>query len=1214
LNTYTFHINPYDLAFLATIIIGLNFTLLLGFAKKINRAANRFLALALLTIVLWMTWVLGIDIRLGVYFPRWSWLPLQFSLALGPLIYFYVLKITRPAYKFRWKDLLHFSPLLLQQGALALEVKESIRTGAATYDTLIFKELNPVLQLLTFISVITYLYWSHRLIGRFYRRLKFTGGDRYRCELRWLHNLLIGFGLLWLMWIPFTASDYFYYHHQLSIHAYYPLYLLLAVTAIWMAATAFLRQEAGVLVAPAASLKPPLPGEIKQRGSWLKKAMQAGLYYQDPELSLSLLAQKLELTTHELSRIINTVFKKSFNDFINEYRVREVIGKMQDPANDHLTLMGIAYDSGFNSPSTFHRAFKEMTGKTPAEYKKELPSYNLTYRSRFAAVISCHEATPKWSSEKLNRNYMFKSNLKTALRYLLKHKAFSFINIFGLAIGTLCCLYILLFVQDQYSYDRQHRDAKDIYRVTSTVKLNGDKHQGAATSPPVAPAMKNDFDEVLQFTRVVNTGLIGVPEHLLHYKDRSFYEKDEVFADPGFFDLFSYHFTGGNVANSLKEPYSVVLLKPVADKLFGADEPLGKVISIDDSYGKHDYKVTGVVDESLGKSHIHANMFISMASGGIGEYIRNDHTWSGNNFVHSYVRLRPGTNAAALESRLPAFLNKYGQAELKTVGMQKELHLQPVAAVHTTPGYEFEISETVSPSFLYILLLIAVMIQCIACINFMNLSTARASKRAKEVGVRKVIGAGKADLVRQFLGESFILALIGILVALPMLVVALPSLNRITGAAIGLSFLTDYQIWLLLAGIAVATGLLAGSYPAFYLSAFKAIKVIKGNFTSQVSGAGIRRSLVVFQFILSIALITGIVVIYSQLDYIKNKDLGFNKDQKLIFSFYTTDVKNRVPAFINDLRQFAEVKAVSRADSYPSQEVFNERSFYLAGGNSTSAQNAGFISTDQYFTKTIGIGLVSGREFMQGDSGKVLINETLARQLGLKPETAPGTRIYSANSPASTATFEIAGVMKDFNYNSLHEEVKPFLIIYDPTGAGLANLVVSVRTKNYANLLQQIQTVWRKDLAEVPFSYDFLDTEVQKQYETESAFSHIINAFTLMAILISCLGLYGLSAFSAEQRAKEIGVRKVLGASVSGIVQLITKDFVKMIGIAFIIAVPIAWFGMHKWLQAFAYRVDISWWMFALSGIIALLIAMVTVSYQSIKAASMNPVKSLKSE
>ncbi|MFI5163385.1 MAG: helix-turn-helix domain-containing protein, partial [Sphingobacteriales bacterium] len=379
MNSYTFHITLYHLALLGTLFTGFTFALLLAFAKTANRAANRFLALALLVMVLWIARVLGIGFGLSAYIPYWSRLPLQFSLALGPLIFFYVLKITRPEYRFRPMDLLHFSPLLLELGAQALAVRDSIITGAATYDTPAFRQLNPAVQLLAFVSVVIYLCLSLRQINRFYRQQTFTGGDRHRYQLQWLHRLLAGFGVCWLLWVPFTAVSYFY-PGQLGVQAFYPLYLLLAVVMIWIAATAFLRPEAGVRADAPSFLKPTTPAQLKQKGVWLKKAVKENRYYQDPELSLSALAGKLGLTTHELSRIINTVLKKSFNDFISEYRVADVVQKMQDPAYNHITILGIAYESGFNSQSSFSRIFKQITGKAPLEYKnnleKEHPSYN----------------------------------------------------------------------------------------------------------------------------------------------------------------------------------------------------------------------------------------------------------------------------------------------------------------------------------------------------------------------------------------------------------------------------------------------------------------------------------------------------------------------------------------------------------------------------------------------------------------------------------------------------------------------------------------------------------------------------------------------------------------------------------------------------------------------------------------------------------------------
>ncbi|MGH2563638.1 MAG: FtsX-like permease family protein, partial [Ginsengibacter sp.] len=625
----------------------------------------------------------------------------------------------------------------------------------------------------------------------------------------------------------------------------------------------------------------------------------------------------------------------------------------------------------------------------------------------------------------------------------------------------------------------------------------------------------------------------GKTKHLLRYKEKSLYEQNEAYVDSTFFDVFTYHFINGNPKNVLNEPYSIVLLKSTADKLFGKENPLDKVITIDDDNGKHDFKVTGVVDESLGKSNVQANIFVTMNSGGFGDYVLHNDTWAGNNFTNSFIKLRPDANVAALEKKLPAFLQRHGADQLKQSGMTKRLHLQPIGSIHTTTGYEVEMTKTVDPSFLNILILIAVLIQVIACINFMNLSTARASKRAKEVGVRKVIGAERKDLIKQFMSESFLLSVIGVVIALPLLLFALPYLNQVTQADIHLLMFSDYRIWLMLAGIILVTGVVAGSYPAFYLSAFQAIKVIKGNFTNHISAAGIRRSLVVFQFVLSVILIAGIIVIYSQLNYIEHKDIGFDKNQKLIFNFYTDNSKNKIDAFSNDVRQLSEVKVVSKANNYLGRFVPQDYGVYLAGGSEATATDVQNISTDEYFAKANGIKIISGRDFYLYDSGKVLVNETVLKRLGLKPDQAPGTKLYAHYPPEPEFYVEIVGVMKDFNYNSLHDDIKPFMLRYNPNN-NLSHVIVSVGSTNYKLLLSKIETIWHKDLQAVPFEYSFLDDEVQKQYTAEITLSQIINVFTLMAIFISCLGLFGLAAFSAEQRKKEIGVRKVLGASVSG--------------------------------------------------------------------------------
>jgi putative ABC transport system permease protein len=492
----------------------------------------------------------------------------------------------------------------------------------------------------------------------------------------------------------------------------------------------------------------------------------------------------------------------------------------------------------------------------------------------------------------------------------------------------------------------------------------------------------------------------------------------------------------------------------------------------------------------------------------------------------------------------------------------------------------------------------------------MNLSTARASKRAKEVGVRKVIGAARSNLVGQFLGESFLLALIGVALALPLLIFSLPYLNTVTHADISVSMLKDYRVLLLLVALVVGTGLLSGSYPAFYLSAFNTIKVIKGNFTNRVSATGLRKTLVVFQFSLSIILVTGIVIIYSQLQYIRHKDLGYTTRQMLVFNSYAMGAD--LNAFTSGLRSLSGIKEVTRSASELGKRPIQDQTVYLYGKTKADEQDAQNYVTDKYFLRTTGIQLLAGRDFHDYDSGRVLINATLAARLGVDPAKSIGMKLHSSFD--SARSFEIIGVVKDFNFSSLHDAVSPFMLIYNPGFPGNCTVTASCNTSDYRSLLTQIGAIWRKTMGAAPFEYNFLDDTVQKQYEAEITLSNIINVFTSLAIVISCLGLFGLAAFSAEQRSKEISVRKVLGASVTSVVRLLSTDFLKLVAISLLISIPVSAWTMHRWLEGFAYRTPIRWWMFALSGGIAIGIAFLTVSFHTIRAANANPVKSLKAE
>lgn len=804
--------------------------------------------------------------------------------------------------------------------------------------------------------------------------------------------------------------------------------------------------------------------------------------------------------------------------------------------------------------------------------------------------------------------------LKSGIRNLWKNKTYSAINITGLVVGTVCCLYLLLYVGEHYSFDTHHEDNENIYRINTTLKSSDNTAILASASPPIAPALDKDFAEVVQYTRVVNT--FNVKKHLLLYEEKSFYEEKMHYVDSTFFEIFSYHFVYGDSETALKEPNSVVLFESISQKIFGTENPVGKTIIIDNSYGKSPFKVTGVVNESLGKSHLQTNILLTMNSGGLGEYVLGNDAWAGNNFAYSYIKLHPETDVTQFEKKLPDFLNLYGHQQLKDFGFNKTIHLQSISSIHNTVGFENEAGKIVSSSFLKFLLIIAGLIQLIACINFMNLSTARASKRAKEVGVRKVIGAGKFDLIRQFLGESMIISFVSIILALFILYLAMPLLNQLTQSELSFSLLKDINYLTAIAGLTIITGLIAGSYPAFYLSAFQVVKVFKGEFNNFISATGVRKSLVVFQFVFSISLITGIIIIKSQLNFLQNKDLGFETDQQLIFTFHTDDTKAVIPAFIEELKQLPEVSVVSRANNYPSQFVFNDMSLYPPGGNMAQAIGIQFMVADEHFIDANGIELLSGRNFRLHDSTGVLVNESVIKKMGLNTETAPGTRIYSqrGSTEEDIISYEILGVMKDFNYNSLHVELNPFMMQYDPQNPSLANVIVRTESEDYASLLAKIEKIWSAKVPSTPFEYVFLEDEVQKQYETESTLSGIINAFTMIAILISCLGLLGLTIFSTEQRKKEFGIRKVIGASVSDIVALISKDFMYLILISFVIAVPVVWWAMSEWLKDFAYQIEMRWWMFALAGLITGSFALLTICLQAVKSAVANPVQSLKSE
>jgi putative ABC transport system permease protein len=815
-----------------------------------------------------------------------------------------------------------------------------------------------------------------------------------------------------------------------------------------------------------------------------------------------------------------------------------------------------------------------------------------------------------YSTTHLTNPIMIRNYFKIAFRNLVHNKVFSSINIFGLAVGLATCLLIMLYIFDELSYDKHHVAADRIYRI-ATATRDGN---WAATAAPIAQGLKTDFPEVEQVTRLLK--FPNLEKMLLKYEQnkeqKHFFETNGYYVDSTFFQIFTYQFTYGNGQTALNRPNSLVLSETLAGKLFGSENPVGKVIKMGLPFGEFNYTVSGVF-KSVHKSHLDAHFFLSMRNGDIGGWVDQQKNWATNNIFHTYVKLRKEANASAFEQKLPAFINRHGEADLKALGVSKSLFMQAVPDIYLTSDLDNEISPNGSLTYLYIFGSIAVFLLLIACINFMNLSTARSEKRAKEVGVRKVMGAVKASLIRQFLGESLLMSLFALVLALVFIQLALPIFNELTQKNLTLSQNPVFVVWI--AVVTLVTGLLSGIYPAFYLSSFKPITVLKGRLINSISAITLRKSLVVFQFTISITLILGAMVIWQQLSYVQNQQLGFNKTQQIVVPLQNKQATSTYTALKNEVLKNPNVVSAASGSTYPGIESADDLLFYAEGKSVTEAVDIHFASVENDYIETLGLTLLHGRAFSQNftaDSSSIILNEAAIKELGYDAQTAVGKMVYFEWEKVQHP-MQIVGVVKDFNYESLHQKIKPYGLT-TTIGDKHRYLIANVRTKDYANLLAHFEQTWKKLNPETPFTYSFLDQDFQRNYEKEQLTSRIVVYFTLIAIVIACLGLFGLATFSAEQRTKEIGIRKVLGASVVGITTLLSKDFLKLVFISNGIAFPLAWWAMNQWLTEFAYRIEIQWWTFAIAGSLAVVVALLTISFQSVKAALMNPVKSLKSE
>lgn len=805
---------------------------------------------------------------------------------------------------------------------------------------------------------------------------------------------------------------------------------------------------------------------------------------------------------------------------------------------------------------------------------------------------------------------MLKNYLKIALRNLLNNKGYTAINVFGLGLGLATCLLIVLYISDELSFDKHHRSADRLFRIAMEAR----NEKWAGTPGPVAAGIKTDFPEVESVTRLLKFS--GMDRMLLENRNgkeaRPFYETNGYYADSTLFDVFTYDFKYGNARNALKRPNTLVLSEHVAEKLFGNIDPVGKVIRVGLAFGDFDYTVTGVYRNSR-KSHIDARFFLSMQNGDMGGWVVSQNNWAMNNIFHTYVKLRDDADPTVFESKLTPFLNRHGAADLKALGIPKRLFIQPVTDIYLKSSIGNEIAPNGSMTYLYIFGTIAVFLLLVACINFMNLSTARSEKRAKEVGVRKVMGAVRHSLVYQFLGESMMLAVMALAVAVLVVQLLLPYFNNLTGKNLTMLAHPAFLYWM--GGITLFTGLVAGLYPAFYLSSFRPVSVLKGRLANVASAALLRKGLVVFQFTVSIVLILGAIVIGQQLSFLQNQHLGFDKEQKLVVPFRNAKAAANYNAFREEVLRIPGVEATTSGSVYPGIENIEDLLFYAENKTVHDAVDIHFATVGDDYVETLGLKMAAGRSFSKafgGDSSSIILNETAVRELGYDAASVIGKNVFFELG-GRRRSLQVVGVVKDFNFRSLHEQIKPYALATSITDK-YQYFIANVKTRDYTGVLASVGAAWQRLNPDIPFAYSFLDQDFQKNYEKDRRTGSIVLYFTCIAVVIACLGLFGLAAFSAERRTKEIGVRKVLGASVGSIVGMLSGEFLSLVCVALVIATPIAWMGMRQWLQGFAYQVGIQWWVFPVTGLLVLLVALLTVGFQSVKAALTDPVKSLKRE
>ena len=783
---------------------------------------------------------------------------------------------------------------------------------------------------------------------------------------------------------------------------------------------------------------------------------------------------------------------------------------------------------------------------------------------------------------------MLKNYLKVAIRNILKHKGYSFINITGLAVGMACCLLLLLWVQDELSFDRFHDDINNVYRVICEDHSADVVKDIAVTPAPLAPVLKDEIPEIIYATRV------AMPTMAMSYREKIFNET-VLMADPDLFQIFSFNMIEGDPATALENPLSLIVTQTMVDKYFGREDPIGKTITIGN---KTDFTVTGILEEVPYNSSIRFDFVAPF------KYLSEseDIDYWGAYRYSTFVRLQDGSSVKDVNRKISGIIGNH------RADNNDRLYLQPYKNIHLYSNLAYDFRNRGSIKYVWIFSFLALLIIIIASINFMNLATARSSKRAREIGMRKVVGAFRSDIIRQFYGESILLSFIALFFAIILVEISIPVFNELTGKHLILKFFGDVHIVLGLIGLTLFTGIVSGSYPALLLASFKPVAVLKGGFGREGKGSSFRKILVITQFSLSIFLIVGSLVVGRQLDYMKNKNLGFDKEHVIYMPLKYSYVR-KYNILKNRFLQNPNVTNVTASFQLPSNIGSSPGGMDWEGRPSgfDLRINAGLVDFD-YF-ETFGMKMADGRSFSReyatDSTAAYILNEEAVRQMGI---SSPVGKWFSFWDTPGT----IVGVVKDFHSTSLQNEINPIVLKIDPYW--LNYMYAKIKSDNISAVVDSFKKIWNEILPGYPFEYRFLDETIDRQYRTEERLKSIFGYFTFLAIFISCLGLFGLASYMAEQRTKEIGIRKVLGASIPNIITLISREFVLPVFVANAIALPAAYLYMNHWLNDYAYRTNLGWSIFIFAGSLSFIITLLTVSYQAFKAAFTNPVKAIKYE